>query len=121
MTEVGRSHYVVSQTTKMQPTSNQEDISVQQELTEKLDAHYLKARNKGILDTEKGNYDRVTVKDDTAVSTLIASTKGRISRAEQKTNSSKLHHWEKLENKRVQSELRLPQEVHILRLLPIPH
>lgn len=121
VTEVERSHYVVSQTTKTQPTSNQEDISVQQELTEKLDAHYLKARNKGILDTEKGNYDRVTVKDDTTVSTLIASTKGRISRAEQKTDSTKLHHWEKLENKRVQSELRLPQEVHILRLLPTLH
>ena len=120
VTEVGRAHYAVSQTTKTEPTSSKDDISVHQEQTEMLDAHYLKARNKGILDTEKGNYDRVTVKDDTTVSTLIASTNGRISRAEQKTDSSKLHHWEKLENKRVRSELRSPQEVHMLRFLTIP-
>lgn len=115
--EIGRADYTLSQKTTVRRQGGAGEMSITQERSEQLDAHSLKSRFGGMLDTSSGNYDIRKVKDSLSTTTLIERTKDQPLRALRKTEQQQLETREALENHRVTERSSLPATRNFLERL----
>ena len=98
--EKGHTDYQVSQKTTVQRTRATGDLSITQTQSEQLDAHFIRSRFGGMLDTSKGDHDVHKIKDDNTRTALIETAKGQLTRALRQTEQHQLRTFDKLENHR---------------------
>ncbi len=115
--EIGRADYQLSQTTTVKHNSHTGDASITQTQSEKLDAHYLKARSNGMLDTGSGNYDIHKISDQSTSTTLIETAEKKLVRAVRDTEQHQLETRQKLVKFRVVEESSTPLEKRLQEVL----
>ena len=107
VTEDGRAAYQVGQKTTRQSRGSAGE-SIAQVVTESLDAHARKARNRGMLDPQSGNYDLIKVQDRSSITTLIETADNRVAGALRKTDERQMQTWEQLVDHRVRQQRETP-------------
>ena len=83
--ETGRADHEFSQKTEVKRTGIAGDLAIKQTQSEKLDAHSIKSRFGGMLDTSAGNYDILKVKDSSTSTTLIETARNKLTEASRST------------------------------------
>ena len=78
VSETGHAAYRLSQETELRAGRNEGDASVVQTQRAQLTAHWLKARNEGMLIPEAGNHDIHRVQEDSLRRTTIDAVQGEL-------------------------------------------
>lgn len=107
VTEDGRAEYQLGQKTTRQSKGSAGE-SIAQVVTESLDAHARKARNRGMLDPQSGNYDLIKVQDRSSITTLIETADNQVAGALRKTDERQMQTWEQLVDHRVRQHRETP-------------
>ena len=102
--ETGHADYEFSQKTTVKPAGGSGERAITQTQSEKLDAHYLRSRFGGMLDTSAGNYDIYKVRDNNTSTMQIDTAKDKLSQASRSTEQHQLKSFEKLVNHRAKEQ-----------------
>lgn len=115
--EKGHADYEFSQKTTVKPAGRTGELSITQAQSEKLDAHYMRSRFGGMLDTSVGNYDIYKVRDSSTSMTQIETAKDKLGQATRSTEQHQLKSFEKLVNHRVKEQGSSPLDKSLVERL----
>lgn len=115
--EKGHVDYQFGQKTTVKPAGGSGGLAITQDQSETLDAHYLRSRFGGMLDTRAGNYDIHKVRDSQRSTTSIETAKDKLASASRSTEQHQLKTFEKLLNHRVQEQGSSPLDKRAVEVL----
>lgn len=114
--EGGHAEYKLSQKTARQDAADG-GMSMQQTVSESLDASYKQAPNGGMLRVDLGQYSSTSIKDRSTVTTLIDANSERLTRVLRKTDEQQFKSFTEIDNFRPVSHREWPSQRSVVERL----
>lgn len=114
--EGGHAEYKLSQKTARQDAADG-GMSMQQTVSESLDASYKQAPNGGMLRVDLGQYSSTSIKDRSTVTTLIDANSERLTRVLRKTDEQQFKSFTEIDNSRPVSHREWPSQRSVVERL----